>query len=912
MKLRSSKRIERELEQVLSACRESSACRGRQSQLSEVKGVLCQLKQRITLIWLHSRLSAGLILAMLLVAGLSCGCEIGSGSRFQGRNRLPGFEPMQESEDLQSRSDWFLFQRTYPFGSLPAEARRKAWELSRRASAEALAVPLLAQRWQAIGPSPTISAFFSNWGLTSGRVNTIAISPANPQLLLIGGATGGIWRSTDGGASFTPVADDQVDLAVGSIAFSKTRPSIVYAGMGDSKLGYLGSGVLKSTDGGRSWTRVSNATLPAPGTIAKLEVDPIDPNRVYVAQASQLAAGQRYFSGFYVSTDGGINWAKKMSGLARDLAIDAQNPKKLYLGISRTEGDSLPAGLYVSTDGGESWKNSLALPFDAGKTRDVKLAVTPADPQRVYVYTGGFLGENFYVYLLVSSDAGITWVNRGSSGFDTAQFGYNSYVVADPTNADTVYIGSRDLYRSNDGGASWINLTGNFAAGGESYEYTPDRSNTHPDQHALVFSPDNPNVFYIANDGGISKTSDGGRSFSSLNATLSLTQFISITLHPSNQSISYGGTQDNGTQRKQAGRWVEFSPGDGGQCLINPLDPSMIFAAYTYGSIARYTNNGDRFDYQITNNQTFGEPEEHPRIAFYPPLTGNGFDPTLYFGTWRLFISTDLGLTWSAPAGTLDLTKGITDHGADVLTAISVARSDRNVIYTGSAQGRAMVSTDGGKSWSDISAGLPNRFISSICADESNAATVYLTVSGFGSGHVFKSTDRGATWKDISSTLPDIPVNALLIDPISPIVLYAGTDIGVFRSTDGGINWRLFNDGLPPVIVHAFAALPTGLIQVATYGRGAYELEVEAASSPKITSASFDGYKNLSIEGSGFGDSPRVLINGSDRSDFITGSSTTAITLKGKPKKLGLRSGENTLQVISPTGATSNVFVLRL
>jgi photosystem II stability/assembly factor-like uncharacterized protein len=296
-------------------------------------------------------------------------------------------------------------------------------------------------------------------------------------------------------------------------------------------------------------------------------------------------------------------------------------------------------------------------------------------------------------------------------------------------------------------------------------------------------------------------------------------------------------------------------------------------------------------------------------MAFYPPFEGNARDSTLYFGTWRLFVSHDLGNNWNAPAGATDLTRGLTERGPDVLTAIGVSSTDTNVVYTGSLMGRAMTSTDGGVTWRDITAGLPERSITSFTADPSSAGTAFVTLSGFGAGHVFRTTDAGATWTGLSSGLPDVPANAFLIDPLDPNTLYCGTDVGVFRSLDLGASWREFNRGIPPVVIHEFAAQSSGLIQVATYGRGIYE--TLGNERPSIESAVFDGKKKLTINGRGFGESPRVLINGEDQTSRISSASATSIKLKGKAKKLGLNPGDNSVQVFSGN-IPSGIFIVRL
>jgi photosystem II stability/assembly factor-like uncharacterized protein len=823
-----------------------------------------------------------------------------------------GESEFASGDDPEGRNDWFLFQRTYPSHSLPSQARLRAWKSIPKFHTESI-TPQATLGWRAIGPASTWPTFRGNWGLTSGRVNSVAVSPSNSRLVLAGSATGGIWRSTDGGANFVPVSDDQVDLAVGSIAFSKSNPSIAYAGMGDIKFGYLGSGVLKSTDDGRTWKQVSNNSLPSPGTISKLDVDPADPNRVYAAQFARLKGEKVTSGGLYRSTDGGVNWSRTQAGAPRDLAIDPANPRTLYLGLSRIEKDTDPPfGLYRSTDRGETWSSLFTTQYDVQSRREIRIAVAPANPQTLYVYLGGIANLRFEALVKLSTDGGATWTDRSTSGFDLAQFGYNSYIVADPRDPNTVYIGSRDLYKSTDGAINWTNLTRNYTPAEEPYTYTPTISTAHPDQHSLAFAPGSSNQFYIGNDGGISKTTDGGDSFQSLNATLSLTQFTSIALHPTDASITYGGTQDNGTQRRFTGsnQWFEIVTGDGGRAVINPLNPGMVFATYVRGSIFRFYDDGRYFDNQVGWNSSFDEPETNARMAFYPPFTGNGVDSTLYFGTWRLFISTNLGDNWSAPSGELDLTKGITDKGRDVLSAIGIGRANTNVIYTGSSQGRAMVSTDGGASWTDATRGLPDRFITHITVDPNNTANAYLSVSGFNSGHVFKTTDTGATWSDISGNLPDIPANALLIDPLNPATLYAGTDVGVFRSTRGGTSWQEFTKGMPPVVVQAFSAQADGLIQAATYGRGAYELV--GNERPLIDLVTFDGKKRLEISGRALGNASRVLINGEDQTGRISSITDTLLKLKGKQKKLGIKEGDNTVQVINSNDTPSNTYIFKL
>ncbi|HEX4950735.1 MAG TPA: hypothetical protein VFZ34_28995 [Blastocatellia bacterium] len=724
-------------------------------------------------------------------------------------------EAEERGEDVEGRQQWFWYERAYPFDEFPAEARREAWEAG---SVNALEADAPLPVWQALGPRPTRSDLYENWGDTSGRINSIAISPTDPRIVLVGGSTGGVWRSEDGGETFQPVADNQIDLAVGYIAFAPSNPNIVYAGMGDAHGGYSGSGVLRSTDAGKTWTRVNNNTLPSPGRIFRLEVDPNDPNRVYVAQFAFQSGNDLIASGFAYSTDGGVNWTQTLFGWPRDVVIHPSNPRTIYVGMNRVDRPAnQTAGLYRSTDGGDTWTQIYTSPY--ATTQDIRVAVTPADPNRVYIYLGGVpQGSNAReIRLATSTNGGSTWDSRRlNEVVDAGQFGYNTFFYADPANAITLYVGTRDVYKSTDGGVNWANINNSFTVTGS---YNPRISNAHPDQHALAFLPGNSNVIFIGNDGGLYKSEDAGRTFKSKNQTLSLSQFVGIAIDPRNPKATLAGAQDNGTQlRLPNGEWEEIISGDGGLCAFSPTDPDFLFTTYVQGTLFRFRRGA--YNGEIGNQRLFGETSA-ARIRFYPPFASTR-DGRLYFGSWRLFISRNQGTTWYTPGWAFDLTRSPSDS----INAIGVSDANSNVIYTGSTQGRVMVTQDSGETWRDITAGLPNRVIKSIVTAPSNPATAYLTVSGFRSGHVFKTTNYGAEWKDISGNLPDIPTNAVVLDPLNASVLYVGTDVGVFRSMNDGQTWELLNRGMPPVIVTALATHPIGIIQAATYGRGVYELNL--------------------------------------------------------------------------------------
>jgi photosystem II stability/assembly factor-like uncharacterized protein len=713
----------------------------------------------------------------------------------------------QEGED-DPRRRWedFYQRRAFPFARIPAGALQRARQQAVALSAGSawLAPPAISgARWQPLGP-----AAIPIYGTSTGRMSAIAVHPTNSNILYVGGAQGGVWKTVDGGSTWTPLTDRECSLAMGSIAIDPINPQIVYAGTGEQHFSgdsYYGCGVLRSTDGGASWTRLGAGVLGAPGSgrISRVVIAPStagNPATTTVFAASDL--------GLFRSTDGGGTWTEVLAGTlgcagqevvcsTNDLVVHPTDDSILYAAV-------FSRGVFKSADRGSTW---VPLPngFPTFAVGRINIAIAPAAPETVYaavenMNTGGLLG------IWRTSDGGAGWTPLAAGNASCrGQCWYDMYVAVHPANPSTVYFGGVYLYRSLDAGASFEIIGGNI----------------HVDQHLMAFDPRDPQTVYAANDGGIYRSTDGGTTWTSLNNGLELTQFYEgISLHPSDQTVVLGGTQDNCTLQ-YAGQpmWLPvLCSFDGGFTAIDRDDPNVRYAETQWVRNSGYSGprRSDGGYYSLKIN---GISPLDPAL-FIPPLV---MDPTssstLYFGTYRLYRTTDRGESWSPIMPNLT--------GGSRLSAIAPAPSDSRVIYVGEETGLLLVTADGGTTWEERSSGVPSRFIEDIAVDRADSRTVYAVVSGFGTGHVFRTSDAGITWEDRSGNLPDVPVNAIVLDPANRDFVMVGTDVGVFISSDGGGSWTALDQGMPNVAVIDIAYNPaTAALIAATHGRGMFQLQL--------------------------------------------------------------------------------------
>jgi photosystem II stability/assembly factor-like uncharacterized protein len=384
----------------------------------------------------------------------------------------------------------------------------------------------------------------------------------------------------------------------------------------------------------------------------------------------------------------------------------------------------------------------------------------------------------------------------------------------DPVDPDNAFVIGFDIYRTQNGGMSWSNQSGN---------------NVHVDQHAVYIHPSNNNFVLLGNDGGLYTSFNGGTTWT-FNETLPITQFYTCEVDYQMPYRLYGGTQDNGTNRTTTGAhddWNRIYGGDGFYVLVDPTNNNYVYAEYQYGGLGRSTNGGQSF-----NNATSGI-NSNDRFNWNCPVVLDPNDPTiLYFGTNKLYKSTNRAAFWTAIS--TDLTDGPQPGNLayNTLTTISVSPINSQVIYTGSDDGNVHVTIDGGITYENVSSGLPKRWITRVAADPVDESVAYVTVSGYRWDeflpHVFKTTDYGKTWTDISSNLPEAPVNDIIINPANTDLLYVGTDMGAYMTYDGGNEWSMLGSNLPNVVVNDLVYhLPTNKLVAGTFGRSMYSYDLE-------------------------------------------------------------------------------------
>ncbi|MFQ6105393.1 MAG: T9SS type A sorting domain-containing protein [Candidatus Glassbacteria bacterium] len=688
-------------------------------------------------------------------------------------------------------------QRCYPFGSFPIEKQLASLDdvRSMRIAVNLHELP----EWEPIGP-----------GNIGGRLNAIAIDPLDDAVIYVGGVSSGVWKTTNGGNSWTPLSDDLPSLSIGALAVDPLDPAIVYAGTGEENFigqygckpyrsdQYPGAGVFKSTDGGVTWTQAGEYFSES---MARIAIHPLGTDTLFVASVD----------GLFKSTDAGENWGVSIPGIATDVLIDPDSPNIVYCAMGKPDGD--PAnGIYKSTDGGRTWvrkTTGLPSPQEMGRVM-LALAANSHDNQWIYANLS-------YVYTPLgvyrSTDGAETWSN---TGFDWAGDCYKNATIADPLDSLTAYTGGLELYKTTDGGSTWTELTQWWEG------ITPY------DQQLMAWGNDLTSLYNVS-DRGIFKSTDGGWNWIDLDNELEVTQFQSIALHPTERFISIGGTQDRGTLLFMGDpqSWEQIYPADGGVTVIDYVTPTTIFTEYVYLSLLKSTDMGENWD-----DATIGIDYEDD-VGFYAPYVMDSNNHLImYAGTDRIYKTTNGAGLWT-PIST-DLTKDLGFYESYV-SAIAVSEVDPMVIYAGTSDGNFHASTDGGDNWLPRNDGLPNRFVMDIAIDPDDAGHVYTTFSGYDTTHVWESADYGVTWNDISSNLPDIPVNTIVLPRgrfTYPGTIYIGTDFSCFKTTDNGGSWFPFNNGLPNTVIEDMAFHETlGFIRAATQGRSVFDVFDTTATS---------------------------------------------------------------------------------
>jgi hypothetical protein len=717
------------------------------------------------------------------------------------------------------------------------DAKRHIDEMRDLAPRAALGVAGITRNgWTSIGP-----------GNIGGRVRAIAIHPTSTDTMFIGSVGGGIWKTTDGGATWSVVDDFMANIAVSSIVMTPGNPSVMYAGTGEgfyNSDGLRGAGIFKSTDGGTSWTQLAaTSTLPGAGMtafdfyyITELAISP---------DGGTLLASTT--TGIYRSINGGSTFTR--ATMAGGGAIDVGTYGMVDVDFHPTDSTRAVAANFAgaaiySTDGGATWNAATGLP--GGTFVRSELAYAPTNGNTVYA---GVDVNNGNMYK--SSDGGQTYAGvctgvctstyNGGAG---SQGWYDNLVFVSPTNENFVVWGGIDLWRSINGGVGWSKMSD-----WQSQSLTGATS-AHADHHIAVADPNfngtsNQTVFF-GNDGGVYKTTDvstvgGGASpytsgWTELNNGLAITQFYGGAGNTASGKIT-GGTQDNGTLLYTPGvnaseNWTLPFDGDGGFSAYDSADANYFYGEYVFAQVHRNTSGGAGFSSYIFSGITDAGNTNAEFIAAFVKDPGN--NNRLLVGSVRLWRTNDVKAvspTWESIKATLGMN--------DKISAIGIAPQSSDVVYAGHNSGRLYKTTSGTAiaatvlgSWATIDDNgganpLPNRRITRITVDPSNVNTVYVTFGGFSGDNIYRSIDGGANWTDITgpnggpTALPNVPVRDLEINPANSNFLYAGTEVGIFASSDGGATWSLPHDGPSNVSVDELFFMGTTLVAV-THGRGMF------------------------------------------------------------------------------------------
>ena len=760
-----------------------------------------------------------------------CLLLVGATALLLVQSRQEAVERAREITERTAPADWFYGQRAFPGVEVPQEKFQAA--LEQVMSERALASPEFGTSsatltWQPVGPY--------NIG---GRVTALASTPGGTTVFL-GSANGGVFKSIDSGVSWAPMTDRYSFYSIGALAIHPGEPDVVYCGTGEANSSvdsYDGNGLWRSSDGGASWRSLG---LAATGRIAAVAIDPNNTNHLLVAaMGRQFSTGAE--RGLYRSLDRGQTWTKTLfvndsTGVC-DVVFNPQHPETVFAATwervrrytyRRAFGPG--CAVWRSINGGATWTRLAGgLPGPSENVGRIALAIAPSQPRTVYaqVITGaisGYIGQGLYR----TTDGGDTWVRRDVGSTFRNSFGsfgwYFGELAVSPANPDEIWTGGVQILKSNDGGVSYLDVTGA----------------SHVDQHAMWIDPSEPTRMYLGNDGGFYSALGGGweKSFD-----LPITQFYAGSVDKNNALKVLGGTQDNNTLKTESGPsdWNAILGGDGFYCMTDPTNTNIVFAEWQFccdrSGIRRSTTNGSGF----TTVSGFVNTD---RYNWNTPIAMSPANHNLMLvGSHRVYMSTNNGVNFSPVSGDLTTNPGAATVFGTIST-LDVSGVNDSVFYAGTDDGRVWRSVNKGAAWTNISAGLPLRSITRVAADRFNSQVVYVTLSGFGQdepiAHVYRSDDRGNTWQSIAGNLPDAPANDIVVDGLDPNTLYLGTDLGVFITRNLGATWWGLGAGMPlQTIFDLEYHAGSRQLFAFTHGRSIHKLDLNAlpVSVPAATVA---------------------------------------------------------------------------
>jgi len=680
-----------------------------------------------------------------------------------------------------------------------------------------------------------------------GRVSRVAGVPGDPLIYWAATASGGVWKSEDGGVDWKPVFDDQPIASVGSLAVAPSNPAVVYVGSGEANIRgnvAAGNGIYRTTDGGKTWTQVWKQE----GQIGTMIVHPTNPEIAFAAVLGH-AFGPNPERGVYRTRDGGRTWQqvlrKDADTGASDVCFDPSNPNILFAGFWQarrrpwvmTSGGP-GSGLYRSTDGGDSWTQLTGHGLPEGIWGKVGVAVAPSDSRRVYALIEAEKGGLFR-----SDDGGDAWDRINDHHGLSQRAWYYSTMTVDPRNADVVWFPQVPMLKTIDGGKTIKQVKGAH----------------HGDHHDVWIDPKNPKRLIGANDGGVDLSWDGGESWYA--PPLPLGQFYHVSADSSQPYRVMGAMQDLGTASCPSDSLhgggignadcYDVGGGEAGHAQADTSDPNIVWAGEYFGIITRYdhrTGMARNVAIYPENMSGHGAEDNRYRFQWTAPIVVSPHDPkTVYHAGNVLFRTTDGGQTWTPISP--DLTRNDTSKqkwsGGPITgdntgvewygTIFAVAESvkEKGLLWAGTDDGLVQITRDGGAKWTNLTPnikGLPEwGTVSLIEASPHNAATAYVVVDAHRLDdmrpYLWKTSDYGRTWKSLTAKLPqDIYLHAVREDPRKQGMLYLGTERGVMFSRDDGATWQLLGLNLPTVAVHDLVVKEDDLV-LGTHGRSMWILD---------------------------------------------------------------------------------------